>query len=59
MEFHHYLMSSQPIVLGSGSKEDVVGVGTYQLKLCGETSYFFMIVSMRMGCGAPLYLIFL
>jgi len=33
VEFHHYLVDSRTIVMGNSSKEDVLGVVTYQLRL--------------------------
>ena len=35
VEFHRYPMGSRTVVLGNGSEEDVLGVGTYQLRLRG------------------------
>ena len=35
MEFHCYPVDPQTVVLGNRSKEDVLGVETYQLRLCG------------------------
>ena len=35
MEFHRYPMGSRTVVLGNGSEEDVLGVGTYQLRFRG------------------------
>ena len=33
MDFHPYPVGSRTVVLGNGSEEDVIGVGTYQLRL--------------------------
>jgi len=33
VDFHRYLVGSQTVVLGNGSEEDVLGVGTYKLRL--------------------------
>ena len=33
VEFHHYPVGSRTVVRGNGSEEDVLEVGTYQLKL--------------------------
>jgi len=35
VDFHHYLVGSQTVVMGNGSEEDVLGVGTYKLGLHG------------------------
>ena len=35
VEFHRYPVGTQSVVLGNGSEEDVLGVGTYQLLLQG------------------------
>jgi len=35
VDFHRYLVGSQSIVLGNGSEEDVLGVGTCRLTLKG------------------------
>jgi len=35
VDFHHYPVDSQSIMLGNGSEEDVLGVGMYQLRLRG------------------------
>jgi len=35
MDFHCYLVGSQTVMLGNGSEEDVLGVGTYKLSLHG------------------------
>ena len=35
MDFHHYPVGSQTIVLSNGSEEDVLEVGTYKLRLRG------------------------
>ena len=35
MDFHRYLVGSQIVVLGNGSEEDVLGVGTYKRRLRG------------------------
>jgi len=36
VEFHCYLVGARTVILGNDSEEDVLGVGTYQLRLCGE-----------------------
>jgi len=33
MEFHRYLVGTQSVLVGNGSEEDILGVGTYQLLL--------------------------
>ena len=53
VEFHRYLVGSRTIVLGNGSEEDVLGVGTYQLRLHQETRCSFMTLSMHLGCDVP------
>jgi len=35
VDFHRYPVGSQTVVLGNGSEEDVLGVGTYKLRLRG------------------------
>jgi len=35
VDFHRYPVGSQTVVLGNGSEEDVLGVGTYKLRLFG------------------------
>ena len=35
MEFHRHPVGSRTVVLENGSEEDVLGVGTYQLRLRG------------------------
>lgn len=35
LDFHRFSVGSQTVMLGNGSEEDVLGTGTYQLKLRG------------------------
>jgi len=35
MAFHPYLVGSRTVILGNDSEKDVLGVGTYQLRLRG------------------------
>ena len=35
VEFHRYPVGSQTVVLGNGSEEDILGLGTYKLRLRG------------------------
>ena len=35
MDFHRCPVGSRTVVLQNGSEEDVLGVGTYKLRLCG------------------------
>ena len=35
VDFHRYPVGSQTVVLGNGCEEDVLGVGTYKLRLRG------------------------
>jgi len=38
VDFHRYPVGSQTVVLGNGSEEDVLGVGTYKVRLHGENT---------------------
>jgi len=40
VEFHRYSVCSQTVILRNGNKEDVLGVGTYQLRLRGGNKPF-------------------
>ena len=53
VEFHRYPVCSWTIIPGNGSKEDVLGVGTYQLKLRGGNKLLFITSSTDLGCDAP------
>ena len=56
VEFHRYPVGSQSIVLGNRSEEDILGVGTCQLKLRGWTKLLRFMLSMGLGCVFVFYL---
>ena len=39
MEFHHYPVGLQNVVLGNGNEEDVFGVGANQVRLRGGNKF--------------------
>ena len=49
VDFHWYPMGSHTIVLGNGSEEDVLGVGTYQLILQGGNKLLLFYALYALG----------
>jgi len=49
VDFHRYPVGSQTVVLGNSSKEDVLGVGTYQLILQGGNKLLLFYTLYALG----------
>ena len=59
VDFHHYPVDSQTIVLDNGSEEDVLGYGLIRLYFVEEIHYLSMMLFMHLGCIFVFYLKFL